>query len=84
MIELQHLSKWITVGGAKTYLLKDINLTIKQGEFVSVMGPSGSGKSTLLNVIGMLDEFNEGEYFFMDEPFINLKKNIVHNYTNNI
>ena len=52
MIELQHLSKWITVGGAKTYLLKDINLTIKQGEFISVMGPSGSGKSTLLNVIG--------------------------------
>jgi ABC-type lipoprotein export system ATPase subunit len=39
-------------GGAKTYLLKDINLTIKQGEFISVMGPSGSGKSTLLNVLG--------------------------------
>ena len=39
MIELQHLSKWITIGGAKTYLLKDINLTIKQGEFVSIMGP---------------------------------------------
>ncbi len=74
MIELQHLSKWITVGGAKTYLLKDINLTIKQGEFVSVMGPSGSGKSTLLNVIGMLDEFNEGEYFFIDEPVHKLKE----------
>ena len=74
MIELQHLSKWITVGGAKTYLLKDINLTIKQGEFVSVMGPSGSGKSTLLNVIGMLDEFDEGEYFFMDEPVHKLKE----------
>lgn len=74
MIELQHLSKWITVGGAKTYLLKDINLTIKQGEFVSIMGPSGSGKSTLLNVIGMLDEFDEGEYFFMDEPVHKLKE----------
>jgi len=74
MIELQHLSKWITVGGAKTYLLKDINLTIKQGEFVSVMGPSGSGKSTLLNVIGMLDEFDEGEYVFMDEPVHKLKE----------
>jgi putative ABC transport system ATP-binding protein len=74
MIELQHLSKWITVGGAKTYLLKDINLTIKQGEFISVMGPSGSGKSTLLNVIGMLDEFNEGEYFFMSEPVHKLKE----------
>jgi ABC-type lipoprotein export system ATPase subunit len=74
MIELQHLSKWITVGGAKTYLLKDINLTIKQGEFISVMGPSGSGKSTLLNVLGMLDEFDEGEYFFMDEPVHKLKE----------
>ena len=74
MIELQHLSKWITIGGAKTYLLKDINFTIKQGEFVSVMGPSGSGKSTLLNVLGMLDEFNEGEYIFMDEPVHKLKE----------
>ena len=74
MIELQHLSKWITIGGAKTYLLKDINFTIKQGEFVSVMGPSGSGKSTLLNVLGMLDEFNEGEYIFMDESVHKLKE----------
>jgi len=74
MIELQHLSKWITIGGAKTYLLKDVNLTIKQGEFISVMGPSGSGKSTLLNVLGMLDEFNEGEYFFLDEPVHKLKE----------
>jgi ABC-type lipoprotein export system ATPase subunit len=74
MIELQHLSKWITIGGAKTFLLKDINLKIKQGEFVSVMGPSGSGKSTLLNVIGMLDEFDEGEFFFMDEPVHKLKE----------
>ena len=74
MIELQHLSKWITVGGAKTYLLKDVNLTIKQGKFVSVMGPSGSGKSTLLNVIGMLDDFNEGEYTFMGEAVHKLKE----------
>jgi ABC-type lipoprotein export system ATPase subunit len=74
MIELQHLSKWITVGGTKTYLLKDINLTIKKGEFISVMGPSGSGKSTLLNVLGMLDEFNEGEYFFLEEPVHKLKE----------
>jgi putative ABC transport system ATP-binding protein len=74
MIELQHLSKWITIGGLKTYLLKDINLTIKQGEFVSVMGPSGSGKSTLLNVIGLLDEFDEGEYIFMNEAVHKLKE----------
>ena len=74
MIKLEHLSKWINIGGAKTYLLKDINLTINEGEFLSVMGPSGSGKSTLLNVLGMLDEFDEGEYFFMDEPVHKLKE----------
>ncbi|MBS1747646.1 MAG: ABC transporter ATP-binding protein [Bacteroidetes bacterium] len=74
MIELQHLSKWVTVGGSRTYLLKDINLKINQGEFVSIMGPSGSGKSTLLNVIGMLDEFNEGEYSFFDEAVHKLKE----------
>ncbi len=74
MIKLEHLSKWINIGGAKTFLLKDINLTINEGEFVSVMGPSGSGKSTLLNVLGMLDEFNEGEYIFMGEQVHKLKE----------
>src|SRR5690606_12319702 len=46
----------------------DISLEIKEGEFVSIMGPSGSGKTTLLNIIGMLDEANKGEYYFLDEP----------------
>lgn len=76
MIELQHISKWINIGGTKTFLLKDVSLNINEGEFVSVMGPSGSGKSTLLNVIGMLDEFNEGEYFFMKEPVHKLKEKV--------
>lgn len=76
MIELQHISKWINIGGAKTFLLKDVSLNIGEGEFVSVMGPSGSGKSTLLNVIGMLDEFNEGEYFFLKEPVHKLKEKV--------
>src|SRR5882762_485691 len=74
MIELKHISKWITVGGARTFLLKDINLTIKEGEFVSIMGPSGSGKSTLLNVIGMLDDTDEGEYIFLHETVHKLKE----------
>jgi putative ABC transport system ATP-binding protein len=65
MIELQHISKWINQGGRRMFILKDITLSVKEGEFISIMGPSGSGKSTLLNVIGMLDEPNEGDYDFM-------------------
>lgn len=68
MLELKRVSKWVNTGSNRTFILKDINLTIKEGEFISVMGPSGSGKSTLLNIIGMLDEPSEGEYFFMDQP----------------
>ena len=74
MIELKHISKWYNIGGVRTFILKDVNLNIKEGEFVSVMGPSGSGKSTLLNVIGMLDEPSEGEYNFMEQPVHTLKE----------
>ena len=52
MITLNHISKWVSTGGTRTFLLKDINLSIEKGEFISIMGPSGSGKSTLLNIIG--------------------------------
>ena len=74
MIELKHISKWHMQGGKPVFILKDINLTINEGEFISVMGPSGSGKSTLLNVIGMLDDANEGEYIFMGEEVNKLKE----------
>lgn len=74
MLELKHISKWYNVGGKPTFILKDINLTIKAGEFVSIMGPSGSGKSTLLHILGMLDDASEGEFFFMDQPVHTLKE----------
>jgi putative ABC transport system ATP-binding protein len=74
MLELKHIYKWINTGNNRTFLLKDINLSVKEGEFISIMGPSGSGKSTLLNVIGMLDEFNEGEYNFLHESVHKLKE----------
>ena len=74
MIVLEKIFKWINTGNNRTFLLRDINLEIKQGEFVSIMGPSGSGKSTLLNVIGMLDSFNEGSYRFMGEEVSKLKE----------
>jgi ABC-type lipoprotein export system ATPase subunit len=74
MIQLKKIYKWVNAGANRTFLLKDINLAINEGEFVSVMGPSGSGKTTLLNVMGMLDEPNEGEYFFMGENVLKLKE----------
>lgn len=74
MIELKHISKWVNVGGVRNFILKDINLSIAEGEFVSIMGPSGSGKSSLLNIIGMLDGQDEGEYFFFDEAVHKLKE----------
>jgi putative ABC transport system ATP-binding protein len=74
MIELQHISKWFTIGGRPNFILKDINLKIEEGEFLSVMGPSGSGKSTLLNVIGMLDTPSEGAYNFMGQSVYDLKE----------
>ncbi len=74
MIELKNISKTVPVGGVKTYLLKDINLNIHAGEFISIMGPSGSGKSTLLNIIGMLDDPSEGYHYFMGEAVHLLKE----------
>jgi len=73
MLKLNHIYKWVKSGGKRIFLLNDLSLTVNEGEFISIMGPSGSGKSTLLNVIAMLDEFNEGEYFFEDETIHDLK-----------
>ena len=67
MIRLKNVFKWYSTGFVKTYVLRDLNIEIDQGEFVSIMGPSGSGKSTLLHILGMLDEPSDGEYFFSDE-----------------
>ncbi len=74
MITLRNITKWVTTAGNRTFLLKDINLQVQEGEFISIMGPSGSGKSTLLNVIGMLDDADEGQYHFMGEAVHELKE----------
>lgn len=74
LLELKKIFKWVNSGGNRVFLLKDINLNIEEGEFISIMGPSGSGKSTLLNVIGMLDNFDEGEYNFLHESVHTLKE----------
>ncbi len=68
MIKLQNVSKYYPAGFGKTYVLRNVNLEVKEGEFVSIMGPSGSGKSTLLHILGLLEEASEGEYHFMNSP----------------
>ena len=62
MIELQNVSKIYQMGEKEFYALKEVNLTVKQGDFVAVRGASGSGKTTLLNIIGCLDSYTEGSY----------------------
>lgn len=62
MIELTHIEKYFRRGLQKSWVLRDINLKIEAGEFVTIMGPSGAGKTTLLNIIGLLDVANNGSY----------------------
>lgn len=74
MIELSRISKWYNVGGRPSFILKDINLKVQEGDFISIMGPSGSGKSTLLNIIGMLDLPSEGSYHFHGQSVYDLRE----------
>ena len=66
MIQTVNLSKVYTTEEVETTALDSVNVSIKEGEFVAIMGPSGCGKSTLLNILGLLDNPNEGEYHFID------------------
>jgi len=68
VIQLRNLEKSYETGGTKTYVLRQINLDVAPGEFVTVMGPSGAGKSTLLAILGMLDGQWTGEYHFLGQP----------------
>ena len=61
IIEIKNLKKSY---GSNIHILKNINFTVNKGDFISIIGPSGSGKTTLLNIIGILDTFNAGQYFF--------------------
>ncbi len=74
LLQLDHIYKWVKQGGKRVFLLNDISIDVEEGEFLSIMGPSGSGKSTLLNVIGMLDEFDEGEFTFLEESVHTIKE----------
>jgi ABC-type lipoprotein export system ATPase subunit len=73
MIELRGLDRWHEQGGQRTYVLRRIELVVKEGDFVSIMGPSGAGKSTLLHILGMHDSAYTGEYHFLDQAVHKLK-----------
>ncbi len=72
MIKLVNLHKSYPMGNDSLHVLKGINLHVKEGEFVSIMGSSGSGKSTMLNIIGLLDTHDEGDYFLNGQLIENL------------
>jgi putative ABC transport system ATP-binding protein len=74
MITLRNVEKVYEPGVVKTWVLRRIYLTVKPGEFVTIMGPSGAGKSTLLHILGMYDSAFGGEYFFEDQPVHTLKQ----------
>ena len=74
MLQLKNVFKWYDTKAGKNFVLRDINLTVQEGEFISIMGPSGSGKSTLLHILGMMDEPSEGEYHFIEQPVHRIKE----------
>ena len=77
MIKLKGISKNYEISGEKIVALDNIDIEIKEGEFVSIIGKSGSGKSTMLNVMSMLDGWDEGDYILDGENVSNLKGNQV-------
>jgi putative ABC transport system ATP-binding protein len=74
MISLKRVNKWYPSGDKPLHVLKQVDLDIAQGDYISIMGPSGSGKSTLLNMIGLLDIIDEGEYWLEGTPTHLLKE----------
>jgi putative ABC transport system ATP-binding protein len=82
MIKIKNLHKYYKTGATSLHVLKGINLDVKEGEFVSIMGTSGSGKSTLLNIIGILDSYDEGEYTLAGTPIRDLSQTKAAYYRN--
>jgi putative ABC transport system ATP-binding protein len=82
MIRLTRLNKSYGTGERALHVLKDVELHIEEGEFVSIMGSSGSGKSTLLNVLGILDDYDSGEYHLADRLIRALPERVAAQYRN--
>ncbi|WP_432412655.1 ABC transporter ATP-binding protein [Rasiella sp. SM2506] len=82
MITIKDLHKSYKMGSNSLHVLKGINFDVAEGEMVSIMGSSGSGKSTLLNILGMLDEADEGTYHLDGKPINKLNEKIAAKYRN--
>ena len=82
MIEIKDLHKSYQMGSNSLHVLKGINFSVEAGELVAIIGSSGSGKSTLLNILGMLDEANEGSYILDGVPIKNLNETKAAQYRN--
>src|ERR1700756_2068314 len=74
MIELKNVERSYKAGAGQSWVLRRINMEIRQGEFITIMGPSGAGKSSLLNVLALLDDSWEGEYWFRDDAVHAMKR----------
>jgi putative ABC transport system ATP-binding protein len=68
MIKMRGITKFFAEGMIKTFVLREIDLDVQEGEFITIMGPSGAGKSTLLYILGMLDTPSSGSYDFLEQP----------------
>lgn len=84
MISLRKINKSYRTGAISLHVLKDIDLEIEDGEFVSIMGASGSGKSTLLNILGILDNYDSGEYYLNGSLIRNLSEKRSAQYRNDM
>ena len=82
MIEIKNLHKSYKMGKNSLHVLKGINFNVEEGELVAIMGSSGSGKSTLLNILGMLDEADQGSYALDGVPIKNLNEKLAAQYRN--
>src|ERR1700723_2654193 len=74
MIQLKNIERSYKAGSGQTWVLRRINLEIRAGEFITIMGPSGAGKSSLLNVLALLDDAWQGEYWFREEAVHQMKR----------
>src|SRR5690554_6697083 len=84
MISLKKINKSYRTGAISLHVLKDIDLEIEEGEYVSIMGASGSGKSTLLNILGILDNYDSGEYYLNGSLIRNLSEKRSAQYRNDM